>query len=262
MDFHQLPPVPNETLYEASLVINGLHKKGSHDASYNNSTLPYAVGGDLFSRFVDQVRAPDDPHHVQFINRMRNPSTKSLLGKKDVECINNSILTASDIASDESWKWAPIVCSGNEERRIINEYQAKSYAIKHAKSIIKWRYPIKTLEGPMTEERVEELYSKYPTLTGIFVEGAPVDLLYNIYAEKGLANGTECYMHSLSFDTDDYIDPALVAKLKSGFQRHDMVRQSICKMALYRSASTWNLSIQARWNKSHDRKKQQWYHIK
>ena len=117
-------------------------------------------------------------------------------------------LTADDIKNDPSWADAPIVVTGNKARHEINLKQAQKYALRHGVPVLMWRKELSgDLATQLPEDTIEQLYASNPQLTGIFVQGAPWNLTTtNINPEKGLANGTPGFMHTICLGSDTQPD--------------------------------------------------------
>jgi hypothetical protein len=142
--FNQLPPVaPAESLYAALL------KYVSAQASANPHTIstgPSTQGAQLFNQFrkielTRQMRAQNDPEHIEFLNKLRSasrdPKTRSM------DTINRlKVITRNDIAQDPTWMKAPIVVTSNEERYSINKHQLLMLAQQQHCPRLVWFQPI------------------------------------------------------------------------------------------------------------------------
>ena len=67
--------------------------------------------------FTQQMRAAGDINHTRFLESFRNESPIQL-SEKAIK--NYKTLTSEDLKNDSTWKYAPIVVPGNQERHEIN----------------------------------------------------------------------------------------------------------------------------------------------
>jgi len=190
-DFWQLPPAVGMRLYQVAL--KGF--KGTNQESDRAAQLfPHFQRKPL----TQQMRAPDDPVHMDFIERCRTqdaPITMSDLGRIKQ-------LSRRDVLDDPSWKFAPIATTGNKKRHAINMTMAMQWAVDHNVPIVKWKHKFATNIAPHQEEFYRKEFATY--LEGIFVQGAPAMILNNdLNPARGLANGTQCFFHSLVLSASD-----------------------------------------------------------
>ena len=114
------------------------------------------------------------------------------------------MLTADDAVQDSTWAWATIGVSSNMEKLAIDWRQACAFARAHGRPVVVWRKPITspTFLSNLVGGHLSMLYNGEPGLKGLFVKGAPAYLSKNFAkggVSRGLANGTTCVMHSLTF---------------------------------------------------------------
>lgn len=202
-DFNQLPPVaPTESLYTALLKSINITAPAKANST---STRPNTQGARLFAQFRkielnQQMRAQNDPDHIEFLNKLRfassDPKTRS------IDTINRlKIISRIDIDRDPTWTNAPIVVTSNQERYRINEHQSLMLAKKQNCPRIIWFQPILVIvANGLNQNQTNYLYATSPQFKGIFVAGAPTFLMSNINPKRGLTNGTPVTFHSLVLD--------------------------------------------------------------
>jgi len=163
------------------------------------------MGGYLFTRFryvkLTSQHRSGDPKHMAVINKMSDagagPAVQEL---KDTY----KELSSEDLESDD-FRFATVLVTGNYERRQINAWQAKRWAVYHGVNVVRWaRNRRETSEHPWKgkPERQECLAHVLGNTCfwEYYIPGARGYLnTTNINADEGLANGTEIKYHSLSF---------------------------------------------------------------
>jgi hypothetical protein len=193
-DFFQLPPVTGNAFYVAAR--NNIPDK------YTGTI--YEFGLDILKQFKiitfsHQYRSEDEQHTAR-INHMRDTTTNNPVDQSMIDSFQ--ILSSHDVETDPSWLAAPIVVASNAERHALNVTQAQRYAMEKGLPVLRWKRPLaiaKDLGDPMCDL----LYDNEPTLTGLFVEGAPAILTENLNATDGLANGTPLVLHSVMLSEHD-----------------------------------------------------------
>ena len=91
------------------------------------------------------------------------------------------------------WDFAPIVVTGNAERRLINAYKAKLFGKKNAEPILRWTCKIKkgnVGRKPVFGNLDISAVGQVDELVRHFVRGAPCVLSETIETKLQLAKGT------------------------------------------------------------------------
>ena len=131
-DFFQFPPVSGlakPALYQAAvLCARGLRLP--NDA--------YRTGAHLFTKFTllileEQVRA--NPQFDKWLSALRDTKVEYPITNDWISKIPT--LSPRDVEDDLKWDFAPIVVTGNAERRAINEYKAKLFGKKNGQPILR-----------------------------------------------------------------------------------------------------------------------------
>jgi hypothetical protein len=197
--FFQLPPVLATSLFTACT--------GDMDDFYVGT--PFQFGVDLVAKFqmitfTEQFRS-DDPNHTATINQIRSSNNPTPIDATIIDSLK--VLSAEDVANDDSWFTAPVVVCSNRERHALNISQAKRFAMKHGVPILRWKRELcnKDVLADLGNAYCDMLYSNEPELMGIFVYGAPAILNDNLNPTAGLANGTPLVLHSIVFSEDEDI---------------------------------------------------------
>ena len=185
-DFFQMTPVKGTSLFDAALNNIPPSKLGTS----------FEQGCAILERFkmitfTKQYRSVDESH-TQAINRMR--SDESPIDESFLQSLK--ILSENDIDKDPSWSVAPIIVSSNRERHSLNLLQAQRFAMSKNVAILRWRKQM-NVTNEIDEMICDTLYHHEPSLTGLFVQGAPANLLENLNPTSGLANGTPIILHSV-----------------------------------------------------------------
>ena len=107
--------------------------------------------------------------------------------------------------SDEALRFAKIGVLSQRERHALNYSQARAFAKFHNRPFFWWRQELTGIASEwINEEETERLYAeemKAGGLCGVFVEGAPGSITFNIETGSGLVNGCDATMHSLTLPT-------------------------------------------------------------
>ncbi len=216
-DFFQLPPVaPAQTLYAALLkmIAEKINPK-------EKNTGPAIQGARVFAHFrkielTQQMRAANDPLHMEFLNRLRSTSTEPHLTPMDtIERLK--VISKRDVQKDPSWENAPIVVTSNAERYRINEQKSLTLAKKKNCPRIIWFQPVLGIVASGLDiNQVNYIYATNPQFKGVFVAGAPGYLIQNINPKRRLTNGTPITFHSLVLDNRENKE-AIENAMKNGF---------------------------------------------
>jgi len=145
-----------------------------------------------------QHRSAKDQDHTNLLKKM---SSGSKIKTADLK--NYKTLSVSDMTPD-GFLFAPVIVTGNYERRAINSFQAKMYATYHNTHVVRWKRKIgsKWDNKPTNAHALEEAQDE-PCFWEYFVPRAPAFLTTNINVNNDLANGTEVRMDSLSFQSPE-----------------------------------------------------------
>ena len=220
-DFHQMAPVQDHALH-AEAVLGALRDRGretdvkraGRDKSENG-----AIGRRIFKLFrrmnlTQQMRAQGDQNHCAFIDAWRHPATASVLPKATLDKIKR--LSEEDMRADSSWAWAPVVVTNNEERHALNKATAVRFGRFHNRPVLRWR---KTVDLPsFSVDDMDDLFDDHASLWQYFVLGAPAVLTHNVNAPCGLANGTACILHSVSFPEANGTDTQRIVALEQRYR--------------------------------------------
>ena len=106
--------------------------------------------------------------------------------------IGLNILSSDDRNEELKWDFAPIVVTGNPERRMINEYKAKLFGKKNGEPILRWTFKIKkgTVSGkPFFGNLDVSVFGRIDELVRHYVRGTPCVQLETIETKQNLAKG-------------------------------------------------------------------------
>jgi hypothetical protein len=121
-------------------------------------------------------------------------------------------LTLQDVEHDPNWiTKSTCIVTSNVDRAIINAEAAKAFGKCNNVPILQWKRKL-SLGFPLSVEAI--LYDKdeRPELFAYFVWGGSGQVLDNAHGNVffGVANGTACTMHSLTWDDpEDKIDATM-----------------------------------------------------
>ena len=206
-DMMQLPPPAGIALYKIKTP-NSVHKQ----------LLPSEIARGLFQDFklfplTEQIRASSDPQHTKYLEDLRDtrsqypPITENII--QHIET-----LSTEDVLNDPSWCEAPLIVTSNLERHYQNLPRIITYAQINNLPVLTWKLPLNgEIAAQLEIEQLNLLYEQNKCLHGYFVKNAPAYITDNTDPNKGLANGTPCFLHSLCFDTD--FDPQLQLEIDS-----------------------------------------------
>jgi len=209
-DMYQLPPVGGKALFCSAL----------EAVTNKKSSTSSALGVLQFQKFilipfVEQKRlfdTDDNAIHAKHIVNMRQNVEKPVTE----EFLNSiKVLSGSDFEKDPSWLTAPIAVTNNSEKARLDAAQILRFATQHNLPCLRWRKTklmAKRGGDGVCSTTETLLFDHYPELYNYFVPGAPCYVTENIHATLGIANGTSCFMHSLTFESlesEQYVDDLL-----------------------------------------------------
>jgi hypothetical protein len=200
-DFYQLQPCNPPALFTAIMdIVQGM---------WNQRALYRQVGAELFKTFKlielkQQMRAREDQIHSHWVERFRDPTCSNPVDDDFIALLHSRLLSEQDVINDPSWAWAPIAITRNMEKRELDWRQAQAFATAHGVPLVVWN---NTITSPLSlansgNVQLKNLYDQEPGLKSFFVKGGPAYLSKNWRnggVSRGLANGTSCTMHSLTF---------------------------------------------------------------
>ena len=125
------------------------------------------------------MRAAQDPIHTALMEQMRFPRPGQPRIPPNLDK-HYKTLSAHDLESDDSWGFAPVIVTTNNERANINAYQSARWGKVHRIPRITWRYEITGSLSTAPPSVKEHLYETVPQLTGYFIYGATGYLSTNI----------------------------------------------------------------------------------
>ena len=176
------------------------------------NATPGSQAGLVFVRFErldfnDQCRAADDPQHAARLEYFRDPGHSKYPVKASQILDHLELLSQSDVTNDATWLDAPVIVSENFARHYINKAQIVRDAIRTGQPVLTWRNVLDPRTQSLFDRAaqihnvpIHDLLQKYPESSSYFIIGARVMLRDNLTTEKGLANGTTCVLHSITFD--------------------------------------------------------------
>jgi hypothetical protein len=216
-DFQQLEPVGGRALYGEVLkryAISGVIPL--------KPDKPRAIGAHLFSKFrifdlTEQTRARGDKVQIETLRRMRDLTNKMPISIDLLHSlIKHNTLSKDDFATpppaddpEDTWSNAIMCVASNQERINLNAILAKRFAKERGVPVVVFSREVldhdKKSGGRLNlmiqsdEGLRNRFYALESEACGLFVSGAPCYISENVDPVNGLANGTPCFMHSLSF---------------------------------------------------------------
>ena len=203
-DFDQLPPVGGDSI--PSTIMKREEKRRTSRRQYTRRGDPLQIttaagmGAKLFKeashiRLTTQHRSEDEEHTL-LLNRM---SAGETLDSNDLELYS---MMSDD--SDDNFRFATILTTGNRERHEFNMLQSKKWAQFYNTNTIRWRRKIRdrTWRGkPKSDQNLARVLAE-ACFWELFVPGALAFLTFNLNTDLGLANGTKIKYHSVSFSNE------------------------------------------------------------
>ncbi|EPZ36432.1 DNA helicase PIF1, ATP-dependent domain-containing protein [Rozella allomycis CSF55] len=196
-DFFQMKPTTGRMIY--SDVVKFYISKDE----INTKNINSAEGANLFKTFqlielTQQMRAAEDPIHVERINSIRCYDEKAKLTEETLNFIRNSILKSNDYLKNPKWIEGPIIVHDNTERIFINNILGEAFAKQTGVPIIRWKTNFKCPSLPITQW--ESFYEDNKIeLTESFIANAIIYVSENFSTQRKIVNGTKAMMHSLAF---------------------------------------------------------------
>ena len=242
-DFHQLQPVSGYALH-ASLVADAVDGKAlkalGASAGKRSDDGADRKGLDLLKTFEllelkEQMRAAGDRSHSDSLQYMRDTSAVQPVREEFIERLQPLTAKAVDDSEGGALRFAKIGVLSNMERHALNYAQARAFAKHHNRPLFSWEQPLTGMAaGWLSEAEAEKLSQvERAGLRGFFVAGAPAIITNNIETGRGLVNGCDATMHSLTMpggvDLNEYLDnPKFVSTTGGVTEVHlDMVPLSI-----------------------------------
>lgn len=195
---------------------------------------------DLFSRFRvfflrEQIRAAECAQQQQILSAFQqlpdyypqgtqwneeNGRGYYPISRNALSCLEKSLTTA-DIKGDPSWlQDFRILVTGNIDRAALTQAAVLLFGHINNTLVVRWRRKIKE-DIPEAVSTVLYDESMHPYLFSYFAKNAPAQVLDNAAGNVncGIANGTECKMHSLGWD--DYEKANTAKKLIAAATRNN-----------------------------------------
>jgi hypothetical protein len=206
-DFYQLTAVGDTSLPTRVMEL----KNTSIAPDRGDQMTSLATSGGVLFRdfklhcFTQQMRVrADDIVHTALVESFQqaqsSPMTPALLARMR----DTMYLTHADVLEDPSWTEASIVVPTNAQRENMLPHLVVNFARLRGLPVLRFRYVLYA-QCSIDDFESDATYRRFPALTGYFVQSAPVFISANINPNKGLANGTCAFMHSLSWEDDAYI---------------------------------------------------------
>lgn len=127
-------------------------------------------------------------------------------------CVHFKVLSVEDVQNDPLWNYENIrfVTCLNSTADNWNIYALQQLAIKQKVPILRYRLQLhssnrfgqKHIQLCLTDEEAD----RHPGLWGYYVLNAPVTVTYNINTPKGIANGTEGFMSSITWESQEHME--------------------------------------------------------
>ena len=208
-DFYQIAPVGGTPIY--STMMNCDHKRFDSDhANYNyntsktNQLRPESRGIALLKLVqlypLDSQERSLHAKHTANIKQLstRDPSVLPVT-EKLINCYPP--ISPEEIASDPLWYHAPIVVANNKIRSKINQQRIIAHAKNNGLPVLFWRNPLAGDNAKqLSEAEIQAIYSTHLALTSYFVVGVICSITENLSQHRGIVNGAQCVMHSLTPD--------------------------------------------------------------
>uniref|UniRef100_A0A7S0JDP8 Uncharacterized protein n=1 Tax=Calcidiscus leptoporus TaxID=127549 RepID=A0A7S0JDP8_9EUKA len=160
------------------------------------------------------MRAAEDALHSANLEHKRNTEAKQPVRDEFITSLQR--LSAKAIAESEGQvlRFAKIGVLSNLERHALNYVQARAFAKFHNRPLFWWRQPLTGMaSGWLNAGEQDKMYHvERAGLCFFFVEGAPATITHNIETGRGLVNGCDATLHSLTMpdgvDLSDYLAAA------------------------------------------------------
>ena len=153
---------------------------------------------------LDSQQRSLDPAHTANIMQLstRDPSVFPVTDQL-LRCYPP--ISPADIAADPLWYDAPIVVANNKIRHKINQQRILAHAKNKGRPVLFWRNPLAGENALLlSNAERQQLYSDHLPLTSYFAEGVVCTITENLSQLRGIVNGAQCVMHSLTLDpTED-----------------------------------------------------------
>ena len=182
-------------------------------ASYNintsktNQLRPEARGIALLKLIrlypLDSQQRSVHPRHTANIKQlsMNDPSVFPITDQL-LDCYPP--ISPDEIASDPLWYHAPIVVANNNIRYKINQQLIIAHARNSGRPVLFWRNPLAGDNAKLlSKAEMQQLYSTHLALSSYFAVGVVCSITENLSQSRGIVNGAECVMHSITPDPNE-----------------------------------------------------------
>ena len=148
-----------------------------------------------------QNRSTDKEHNA-YLNKLWNGGKIVL---SDIKKLYSKFDPVNDLNQSMDWmEKSVILVTKNLERILFTIKMAKAYAIRHNVPLVRWKLPPDCVRTPsnFSQEKVEKFLEQSKDNDSLYehwVEGALGYITTNINTELGIANGSACRYHSLTF---------------------------------------------------------------
>ena len=153
---------------------------------------------------LDSEQRSLDPAHTANIRQLstRDPSVFPVTDEL-LRCYPP--ISPADIAADPLWYDAPIVVANNKIRHKINQQRIVAHAKNKGCPVLFWRNPLAGENALLlSNAERQHIYSTHLPLTSYFAAGVVCTITENLSQLRGIVNGAQCVMHSLTLDpTED-----------------------------------------------------------
>lgn len=156
------------------------------------------------------MRAADDALHSENMQHMRDTSAEQPVRDEFIAALQP--LTAEALEREgDALRFAKIGVLSNMERHVLNYAQARAFAKRHNRPLVWWRQELTGMAaGWLSADEQEKMFEvEREGLCFFFVEGAPASITHNIETGRGLVNGCDATLHSLTmpdgFNLDDHV---------------------------------------------------------
>ena len=245
-DFHQLQPVSGYALHtslvleavpDADLEALGITGKKSDVGADRKGTKLLAE----FQRMLltEPMRAADDKRLAKNLECQRDTTCPQPVTEDFIDLLISQQLTADAIQREgeraaaaasarhpllspaeleavaerarTALRFAKIGVLSQRERHAFNLLQARLFARHHRRPLFWWKQPLVGVAASyLTETETERAYlEERAGLCFHFVEGAPASITSNIETGRGLVNGCDAELHSLTLAGDTTLDNCL-----------------------------------------------------
>jgi hypothetical protein len=208
----QIPPVGGTTIYKTMMTCDHtVHEQEfaafDPNAAHPNVLMPQAHGIALLKtvklyRLDAQQRSLCRQHTENIKQLSTNDPSAFPVTDRLLDCYPP--ISPEEIVQDSLWNNASIGVANNRIRCKIIQQRIIAHAARQRRPVLVWRNPLTGDNAEkLSKAETEFLYANHLQLFSYFAVGVSCSITENLSQYRGIVNGAECIMHSVTLHPDE-----------------------------------------------------------